>query len=131
MARPASIFEGLDGEERENLPFLLDRFYSLLGGDLDRMELQFKGKLAEQQAEIRHQESELKKQGGRLQRIEYCPCAVHRDPAHTCPVLDMKEAFNDEIGKIRRRLSWWAGGFTFFLGAVHLVAYFFWPLLRR
>jgi hypothetical protein len=131
MGRPSSIFEGLDGDEQKNLPFLLDRVYTLLGSDLDRIDLQFRGKLAEQETQIKHQESELKKQGGRLQRIENCPCAVHRDPAHRCPVLDMKEKFDDEIGKIRRRLSWWAGGFTFFIGAVHLLAYFCWPLLRK
>jgi len=131
MGRPSSIFEGLDGDEQKNLPFLLDRVYTLLGSDLDRIDLQFRGKLAEQETQIKHQESELKKQGGRLQRIENCPCAVGRVPVHRCPVLDMKEKFDDEIGKIRRRLSWWAGGFTFFIGAVHLLAYFCWPLLRK
>ena len=77
--------------------------------------------------------SQQKEQGDdtkkRVERLENCPCAVHRDPAHTCVVLDIKESLdgirlenNEKLGAIQRRLAWWGGGLAVVIFLLELVS---------
>jgi hypothetical protein len=116
MARP-SLFNGLLEEDRENIPLLLDRIYGRLGADVDRLEVQIKGRLS-------NQEGRLHNLAERLEQQENCPCQVLRDPAHRCPILEIK----DQLSAISRRLAWYAGTF----GTVWIMAHLaFWYFIQR
>ena len=77
MAR-SSLFEGFPPQDLENIPLLLDRVAGRLGSDIDRLEVQVKGRLSDQECRLKNLE-------GRLEHQENSPCQVHRDAAHQCP----------------------------------------------
>jgi hypothetical protein len=118
MAR-SSLFEGLLVRDRENFPLLLDRLYGRLGSDLDRLEVQFKGRLCDQ-------ESRLKNLEARVEHQENCPCQVHRDPGHKCPILDIM----DRLNIMQRRLAWYAGTFAAATAILYALPNLLWLLKR-
>lgn len=124
-----SIFELLQPGQEANVPLMLDLLYGEFIRKLEVLETQMKGRLSKHETDITGAIE-------RLKRVENCPCAVHRDPAHTCVVLDIRDVLasiklemTQEVGKIKNRLAWWAGGFSFLITLLHLVAYF-WPLFK-
>jgi hypothetical protein len=105
-----SIFERLEPGQENNIPLLLDFMYGEFIRKVDVLETQVKGRLSKH-------ESDLERADRRLQSIEHCPCAVHRDPAHTCVILDVRDALAGiraenaaQLAKINERLAWWGGG---------------------
>ena len=52
MAR-SSLFEGFPPQDLENIPLLLDRVAGRLGSDIDRLEVQVKGRLSTRSADSR------------------------------------------------------------------------------
>lgn len=119
MARP-SLFEGLLPRERESLPVLLDLLYSRLGGDIDRLEVQIKGKLSDH-------EGRLKNLQGRLDQLENCPCQVHRDPGHSCPIGEIR----DQLNIIQRRMAWFAGIFAAASAVLYVLPTLWWMLAKH
>ncbi|MGB7913625.1 MAG: hypothetical protein WCF59_15525 [Desulfobaccales bacterium] len=118
MAR-SSLFEGFPTRDLENIPLLLDRTYGRLGADIDRLEMQIKGRLCDQDGRLKNLE-------GRLGRQENCPCQVHRDPGHECPILEIR----DQINKMQRRLAWYAGIFTAGTAILYALSNLLWLLKR-
>ncbi len=96
-----SLFDGLPPRDLENIPLLLDRLNGRLGADIDRLEVQLKGRLSDQETRLRKLEERMTQQ-------EDCPCQVHRDAGHDCPILEIR----DQVSKIQRRLAWYAGIFA-------------------
>jgi len=118
MAR-SSLFDGLPPRDLENMPLLLDRIYGRLGGDIDRLEVQIKGRLSDMEGRLRNQE-------GRMEQQEDCPCQVHRDAAHECPILAIKE----QINKMQRRLAWYAGIFAAGTAILYTLSNLLWLFKR-
>jgi hypothetical protein len=69
----------------------------------------------------------------RLKKLENCPCAVHRDPAHTCVVLDthatlarieakVDAKIDAKINPIRLRLAYILGGFGVLVFLIEIAA---------
>jgi hypothetical protein len=70
---------------------------------------QVKSKLAQLEAKLdqalayqREDNQEIKE---RLSRLEHCPCRVHRDPGHECPLLEM----NGRLAKLEKMLARYGG----------------------
>ncbi len=99
------------------MPLLLDRVYGRLGADIDRLEVQIKGRLNDLEARLRNQE-------GRIAQQEDCPCQVHRDAAHLCPIMGIR----DQINKMQRRLAWYAGIFAAFSAMLYALSNLLWLL---
>ena len=136
-----SLLERVEEGDQKNIPLLLDLLYGDLMSKLNLAETQLKGRLSDQESRLHRAQESIK-------RLENCPCPVHRDPAHSCVILDVNEALGqiklnlteevgkiklnltEEVGKIKVRLAWWGGTITAVIGAFHLAAYF-WPWLRR
>ncbi len=116
MAR-SSLFEGLPPRDLENIPLLLDRVASRLGSDIDRLEVQLKGRLSDQECRLKNIE-------GRLEHQENCPCQVHRDAAHQCPILEIR----DQLNKMQRRLAWYAGIFAAATAMLYVLSNLLWLL---
>ncbi len=116
-----SIFEQVPEESRGNVPLLLDVLYGEMLRRVAVLDTQVKGRLGQHEGDLGRMEK-------RLTKVENCPCAVHRDPAHNCVILDLQKELPDvrakitkeltkfrdeiraEVGTMRRRLAWWGGG---------------------
>lgn len=125
-----SLLEKLQEGDRQNIALLLDMLYGDFMAKLSLVETQLKGRLSEQ-------ESRLVKGEQRFQRLENCPCAVHRDPAHDCLIMEINETLGglkleltQEVGRIKVRLAWWGGALSVLILIFQAVAYL-WPWLRR
>ncbi len=113
----SSLFEGLPPRDLENLPLLLDRVAGRLGSDIDRLEVQVKGRLSDQEGRLKNLE-------GRVEHQENCPCQVHRDAAHQCPIMEIR----DQINKMQRRLAWYAGIFAALSAMLYALSNLLWLL---
>jgi hypothetical protein len=118
MAR-LPLFEGLPPHDLGNIPLLLDRAYGRLGADIERLETQIKGRLCDQDGRLKNQE-------GRLDKQEHCPCQVHHDPGHECPIQEI----HDQINKMQRRLAWYAGIFTAGTAILYALSNLLWLFKR-
>lgn len=118
MAR-SSLFEGLLPRDRENIPLLLDRVYGRLGADLDRVVVQIKGRLSDQEGRLKNLEA-------RVEQQENCPCQVHRDPGHKCSMIEIR----DQINTLQRRMAWYAGIFAAAAALFYALPNFIWLLKR-
>ncbi len=118
MAR-SSLFDGLPPLDLENIPLLLDRLNGRLGADIDRLEVQIKGRLSDQEGRLRNLE-------GRVGQQENCPCQVHRDPGHKCPIL----VIMDRLNIMQRRLAWYAGIFAAATAMLYALPNLLWLLKR-
>jgi hypothetical protein len=105
-----SLLDGLDDGAKYNIALLLNHLDGRLMHQIDLLRTQFAGKMANQAAGSQNREERLKK-------LENCPCAVHRDPVHTCVVLDMNEKLarieakvDAKIGPVKLRLAYILGG---------------------
>ncbi len=103
----------------ENIPLLLDRLNGRLGADIDRLEVQIKGRLSDQEGRLRNLE-------GRVGQQENCPCQVHRDPGHTCPIL----VIMDRLNIMQRRLAWYTGIFAAATAMLYALPNLLWLLKR-
>ncbi len=124
-----SLMEKVAEGDRKNIALLLDMIYGDFMHKLNLTETQLKGRLSDHEAKLFKGED-------RFKRLENCPCAVHRDPAHSCVILDVSAALADikleltkEVAKIRVRLAWWAGATSVLIGALHLM-YYLWPWIK-
>jgi hypothetical protein len=107
---PISLFEELPPEDLENVPLLLDRTYERLHAEIERLAMQVKGRIS-------NQEGHLANLNGRMEHQEDCPCQVHREAAHVCPMA----AIGEELNKIHRRLAWYAGGLAAAMTLLYLL----------
>ncbi len=119
MARE-SLFEGLRPRDRESVPVLLDLLYSRLGGDIDRLQVQIKGRLSDHEGRLKNLE-------GRLDQLENCPCQVHRDPGHNCPIGEIR----DQLNIIQRRMAWFAGIFAAASAVLYALPTLGWMLAKH
>jgi hypothetical protein len=128
-----SIFDRIQPGEEGNLPLLLDVVYGDMMQRVSILETQVKGRLSVH-------ESELLRVDGRLKRMENCPCSVHRDPAHTCVILDVRDSLAkieaqsaeklaeierrnaEEFARINNRLAYWGGGLAVILILIEVLS---------
>jgi hypothetical protein len=89
-----SLLDGLDAAAKQNIALLLNHLDARLMHQIDLLRTQIGGRLSNQAAGSKNREE-------RLQKLENCPCAVHRDPVHTCVVLDM----NDKLARIEAKVD--------------------------
>ncbi len=76
---------------------------------------QLKGRLstynAMAEAEIAHLKKVNEEHRHRLHSLEHCPCPVHRDPGHHCPILGL----NEKLTRLDNRFWYYVGGATVLL----------------
>lgn len=89
-----SLLDGVSDAAKQNIALLLDRLDARFMYQIDLLRNQIGGKMSEQRAGSANREE-------RLRKLENCPCAVHRDPVHTCVVLDM----NDKLARIEAKVD--------------------------
>jgi hypothetical protein len=89
-----SLLDNLDELAKTNIALLLNHLDARLMHQIELLRSQIGGKLSAQAAGSQNRET-------RLQKLENCPCAVHRDPVHTCVVLDM----DDKLGRIEAKVD--------------------------
>ena len=89
-----SLLEGVSDAAKQNIALLLDRLDARFMHQIDLLRTQIGGKMTEQKAGSQNREE-------RLRKLENCPCAVHRDPGHTCVVLDV----NDKLARIEAKVD--------------------------
>lgn len=128
-----SLFERLPAEARDNLPLLMDFFYGEVMSKISILDTQFKGRMS-------NHETEIKRAHARLAPLENCPCAVHRDPAHSCVILDLRDELagirtdsvahlaemrkenSAQLASINNRLARWGGGLAVVVLLLELLA---------
>jgi hypothetical protein len=126
----ASLLDGLSEEGRRNFPLLLERLDGRFTYQISLLRTQIS-------ARIERQEAGSKNREGRLLKLENCPCAVHRDPGHSCVVLDTNEKLNRieakidaKINPIKLRVAYILGGLGLLAFLLDLAARLL-PLFRR
>lgn len=65
-----------------------------------------KGQLTVLNANLVNQSVIINRLDERIQKLECCPCPVHRDAGAKCPV----DAVEDEVSKLKARLNYYIGG---------------------
>lgn len=93
-----SLLDGLDAAAKQNIALLLNHLDSRFMHQIELLRTHIGVKMSNQAAGSANRES-------RLQKLENCPCAVHRDPAHTCVVLDTNERLNRIEAKIDAKME--------------------------
>lgn len=118
----SSLLDGLSEAERQNVAFLLKLLDERVTHQIGLLRTQISGRMVSQEAGSANRE-------GRLQKLENCPCAVHRDPAHTCVVLDTHAALarieakvDAKINPIKLRLAYILGGMGVLVFLIELAA---------
>jgi len=105
-----SLLEGLSDSGRQNIALLLDRLDARLRYQIDLLKTQLSGRIGKHESGSADREARLKK-------LEHCPCAVHRDPAHSCVVLDtdatlarIEAKVDAKLSPLKLRLAYIVGG---------------------
>jgi hypothetical protein len=120
------LLAGLSDEARQNFALLLERLDSRLGNKIELLRTQISHRMSMHEAGGKNREM-------RLQKLENCPCAVHRDPAHTCVVLDTHAALvrieakvdakmDAQISPIKMKLAYILGGLALLAFLLDLAA---------
>ncbi|MBM4301637.1 MAG: hypothetical protein FJ121_08920 [Deltaproteobacteria bacterium] len=112
----STLLDGLSEEARRNFPLLLERIDGRFMHQISLLRAQISGRMERQEAGSKNRE-------GRLQKLENCPCAVHRDPGHTCVVLDTKDALARIEAKVDAKISPLKLKLAYLLGALWLLAF--------
>lgn len=112
----SSLFDGLGEAERLNIALLLEKLDGRFTHQISLLREQIKGKMAKQEAGSASRET-------RLQKLEHCPCAVHRDPSHTCVVLDINEKLVNIEAKIDAKISPIKLRLAYIMGGLGLLAF--------
>lgn len=121
-----SLLDNLDESAKTNIALLLNHLDARLMHQIDLLRTQIGGKLTTQAAGSLNREERLKK-------LENCPCAVHRDPAHTCVVLDIEQTLarieakvdakiEAQISPVKLRLTYLLGGLALLAFLLDLAA---------
>lgn len=118
----SSLLDGLNEAGKQNIALLLDRLDGRFTYQINLLRTQISGRMAQQAAGSLNRE-------GRLQKLEHCPCAVHRDPAHTCVVLDtnailarIEAKVDAKINPLRLRLAYILGGLGVLVFLIEIAA---------
>lgn len=111
-----SLLDGLTAEGKQNIALLLDRLDGRFLYQIELLRTQIGGKLSRQVAGSENREK-------RLQKLENCPCAVHRDPVHTCVVLDMNDKLARIEAKVDAKISPLKLKLAYILGGLGLLAF--------
>jgi hypothetical protein len=111
-----SLLDGMDEQAKTNIALLLNHLDARLMHQIELLRSQIGGKLSAQAAGSKNRET-------RLQKLENCPCAVHRDPVHTCVVLDMHDKLARIEAKIETKLMPLKLRLAYIMGAVAIVAF--------
>lgn len=125
-----SLLDGLSEAEKGNVAYLLKLLDERVAHQIGLLRTQISSRMSNQEAGSANRETRLKK-------LENCPCAVHRDPAHTCVVLDTHAALarieakvDAKISPIKLRLAYILGGLGLLAFLLDLAARLL-PLLWR
>jgi hypothetical protein len=122
----SSLLSGLGEAEKQNIALLLDRLDGRFTHQINLLRTQISGRMGTQEAGSKNREERLKK-------LENCPCAVHRDPAHTCVVLDthatlarieakVDAKIDAKVNPIKLRLAYILGGFGVLVFLIEIAA---------
>lgn len=125
----SSLLDGLGEEEKRNIALLMERLDTRFKSQIDLLRTQISGRMGLQESGSKNREE-------RLRKLENCPCAVHRDPAHTCVILDTNEKLarieakiDAKISPLKLRLAYIVGGLgalAFLLEMVSRLLPLFW-----
>jgi hypothetical protein len=106
----STLLSGLSEAEKQNVALLMERLDMRFTNQINMLKTQISGRMGLQEAGSSNREARLKK-------LENCPCAVHRDPAHLCVVLDTHEKlsrieskFDAKLSPIKLRIAYMLGG---------------------
>jgi len=123
------LLDGLGEEEKRNIALLMERLDTRFKSQIDLLRTQISGRMGLQESGSKNREE-------RLRKLENCPCAVHRDPAHTCVILDTNEKLarieakiDAKISPLKLRLAYIVGGLgalAFLLEMVSRLLPLFW-----
>lgn len=121
MSRLSPLSDLPPGKEND-FRFLLERVYQSLAAEIEILATAMKGRIS-------NHEGQIVQTDGRLKRLEHCPCAVHRDPAHTCVILDVRDELAGiraenaaQLSKINNRLAYWGGGLAVAIFLIEILA---------
>jgi hypothetical protein len=106
----STLLRGLSEDEKQNFSLLMERLDERFTNQINMLKTQISGRMGLQESGSANREA-------RIKRLENCPCAVHRDPAHTCVVLDTHEKlarieakFDAKLSPIKLRIAYMLGG---------------------
>jgi len=111
-----SLLDGLSEVEKQNFALLMKLLDERFTHQINLLREQIRGRMGKQEAGSANREE-------RLQKLEHCPCAVHRDPAHNCVVLDINEKLAIIEAKIDAKISPLKLRLAYILGGLGLLAF--------
>ena len=110
------LLDGLSDAAKLNIALLLNHLDARFIHQIDLLRTQIGLKISEQKRGSQNREE-------RISKLENCPCAVHRDPAHTCVVLDMSEQLARIEAKVDAKISPIKLKLAYILGGLGLLAF--------